>query len=226
MAKNIVFQEDLPEPVRREYEQRKNKKRTGTVNTEPSLGGQERTPEAKIELIASHFEHIMQILGLDLNDASLKDTPMRVAKMYVNELCATLSYQPPKFTMFPTERKNMVIVKDIQVVSICEHHWMPIIGKVHIGYIPNGQEAGLSKFNRMVAYLAAKPCMQERLTHEIGLFLKTVLTPDVMVVMKAKHHCCASRGVRDPNSDTVTSFIEGKFFQYEVRNEFLQLLAL
>ncbi|NWF51333.1 MAG: GTP cyclohydrolase I FolE [Ignavibacteriaceae bacterium] len=182
--------------------------------------------ELKIELIERNFKEIMHILGLDLTDDSLKDTPRRVAKMYVQEIFKGLNPEnKPKPTLF-TNKYNfnqMLVERDISVYSYCEHHFVPIIGKAHVAYFSNGNVIGLSKINRIVQYFSKRPQVQERLTVQIASELKEVLkTDDVAVVIDADHLCVASRGVNDVNSSTVTSSYHGKFLNSDVKDEFLK----
>jgi GTP cyclohydrolase IA len=191
---------------------------------------QHLTEEAKIELIKDKFGDIMKILGLDLNDQSLKDTPRRVAKMFVKEIFSGLMPgNAPAITLFRNDFKynEMLIERNIPVYSYCEHHFVPIIGKVHIGYISKGDVIGLSKLNRIVHYFAKRPQVQERLTVQIAEYLKKVMNiEDVAVVMDAEHLCVASRGVRDTGSSTVTTSFHGRFVDVETRKEFISLLSL
>lgn len=184
--------------------------------------------EEKIDRIASHFQSIMHILGLDLNDDSLKDTPQRVAKMYVKEIFSGLNpANKPDITLFENkyQYKEMLIEKNISLYSYCEHHLVPIIGKAHVAYISTGKVIGLSKINRLVQYYSRRPQVQERLSNQIGEGLKKVLnTQDVAVLIDATHLCVASRGIKDTNSSTVTAFYSGKFLEKETRNEFLELV--
>ena len=184
----------------------------------------------KKKLIEGHFREIMNILGLDLNDDSLKGTPSRVAKMYVEEIFSGLDPKnKPKVALFDNKYKykEMLVEKDITFYSNCEHHFVPIIGKAHVAYISNGQVIGLSKINRIVQYLAKRPQVQERLTVQIANELKQMLnTNDVAVVIDAAHLCVSSRGVQDINSQTVTSHYSGKFNADETRKEFLSYLTL
>ena len=181
--------------------------------------------KSKIELIERHFQEIMQILGLDLTDDSLKGTPHRVAKMYVKEIFSGLiPKNRPKITLFENKFRynQMLVEKDIKVNSYCEHHFVPIIGKAHVAYISNGQVIGLSKINRIVEYFSKRPQLQERLTEQIADELKRVLeTEDVAVVIEASHLCVTVRGVEDEHSTTTTSSFHGKFENPEVRKEFL-----
>ncbi len=184
----------------------------------------ELAPAEKIKLIEKKFRDIMLILGLDLTDDSLKDTPLRVAKMYVNEtFSGLLPENEPSITLFDNKYNysEMLIEKNIPVYSCCEHHFVPIIGKAHIGYISGGKVIGLSKLNRIVHYFAKRPQVQERLTVQVAEYLKEALgTENVAVMMEAEHLCVASRGVRDVGSSTITSSYHGQFLDPVKRNEF------
>ncbi|RNI32749.1 GTP cyclohydrolase I FolE [Hanamia caeni] len=184
--------------------------------------------EEKIEIIASHFGAIMKTLGLDLNDDSLKDTPHRVAKMFVKESFSGLNpANEPSVTLFENKYQynKMLVEKGITLYSYCEHHFVPIIGKAHVAYISKGKVIGLSKINRLVQYYAKRPQVQERLTNQIGEALKKAIgTEDVGVVIEADHLCVASRGIKDTGSSTVTTFYSGKFLNEEMKREFLSLI--
>ena len=186
--------------------------------------------EDKISMIEEHMVEIMNILGLDLNDDSLKGTPHRVAKMYVQEVFKGLNpANRPKAKMFANKYKynEMLVEKNITVYSYCEHHFVPIFGKAHVAYISNGNVIGLSKINRIVEYYSKRPQVQERLTEQIAEELKQALgTQDVAVVIDAAHMCVASRGIKDVNSSTVTSHYSGKFKQDQTKNEFLKYLDI
>lgn len=185
--------------------------------------------EQRIKKIAGHFAKIMHELGLDLNDENLKDTPMRFAKMTVNETCAGLFTEPPRMMSVTNEYpgNQIVLERKISFNSLCAHHWQNIVGYVHIAYIPAKKVLGLSKFHRTVMYFAAKPQIQERFTQEIGYFLQKILeTQDVAVIVQADHYCCKVRGVKDLNSDTVTSFLGGVFYQSDVKMELFKLIKL
>jgi GTP cyclohydrolase IA len=181
--------------------------------------------DLKIELIEKNFREIMHILGLDLNDESLKDTPHRVAKMYVKEIFNGLNPEnKPRPTLFENKFKfnEMLVEKNITIYSYCEHHFVPIIGKAHIAYFPKNHIIGLSKLNRISQYYAKRPQVQERLTIQIAKELKEILgTDDVAVVIDAEHLCVASRGVNDVNSSTITSSYNGRFLNELIRKEFL-----
>jgi GTP cyclohydrolase IA len=184
--------------------------------------------EQKIGQIAQHFKEIMQILGLDLTDDSLKDTPARVAKMYVKEVFSGLSpFNKPDISLFDNKYQynEMLIEKDITLFSYCEHHFVPITGKVHVGYFSSGRVIGLSKINRMVQYFAKRPQVQERLTSQIARELSIALNTDhVAVVIDATHLCVASRGIQDTNSSTITASYSGKFRNERIKMEFLSLI--
>lgn len=186
------------------------------------------TDEIKIKLIADHFKQIMILLGLDLNNDSLKDTPTRVAKMYVNEVFSGLKTEnKPTVTLFENkyDYKEMLVEKNITLYTYCEHHFVPIFGKVHVAYFSSGKVIGLSKINRIVEYYSKRPQVQERLTNQIAEELKDALqAQDVAVVIDAVHFCVTSRGVRDTNSSTITSFYGGKFLLPEVKHEFLNMI--
>lgn len=182
--------------------------------------------ETKIELIEKRFEEIMNILGLDLSDDSLKGTPKRVAKMYVQEIFKGLNPKnAPKIALFENKYQydQMLIERDITLYSNCEHHFVPIVGKAHVAYISNGKVIGLSKINRIVEYFSKRPQVQERLTVQIANYLRDVLqTEDVAVVIDAKHLCVSSRGVEDTTSSTITATYLGKFQETATKDEFLR----
>lgn len=189
----------------------------------------EMNDELKIELIQKHFREIMSILGLDLNDDSLNGTPYRVAKMYVEEIFSGLNpANKPEAKLFENKYQynEMLVEKNITLFSYCEHHFVPIVGRVHVAYIANGHVIGLSKINRLVKYYAKRPQVQERLTNQIAEALKEALqSEDVAVIIDAEHLCVSSRGIEDTNSSTVTSFYGGKFEQEKTKAEFIALLS-
>ncbi|WP_192823363.1 GTP cyclohydrolase I FolE [Rufibacter sp. LB8] len=182
--------------------------------------------EEKIEGITQHFTQIMHLLGLDLEDDSLKGTPRRVAKMYVNEIFDGLKPENrPVARLFENKYgyRQMLVERDITLYSSCEHHFVPIIGKAHVAYIPNEHVIGLSKLNRIVQYFGRRPQVQERLTRQIAQELRDVLkTENVAVLIEADHLCVMSRGVNDVSSSTITSEYSGLFEQEGYRLEFLQ----
>lgn len=184
----------------------------------------------KIESIKHDVERILTTLGMDLTDDSMKGTPNRVAKMFVNEIFGGLHPdRKPKASTFENNYKygEMLVEKNITVYSTCEHHLLPIIGRAHVAYISNGTVVGLSKMNRIVEYFAKRPQVQERLTMQIVQELQQVLgTQDVACVIDAKHLCVNSRGIGDIESSTVTSEFGGKFKEDKTRREFLDYIKL
>ncbi len=184
--------------------------------------------EEKIDRIEKHFREIMTILGLDLNDDSLNGTPKRVAKMYVKEVFSGLNPKNrPHARLFENKYKydQMLVEKDITIYSHCEHHFVPIFGKVHVAYFSSGKVIGLSKINRVVQYYAKRPQVQERLTVQIAKELMRILkTEDVGVVIDATHLCVASRGVGDTNSKTGTGYFSGKLLDETYKKEFLNYI--
>lgn len=171
--------------------------------------------EEKKQRIGLLFEEIMDVMGMDLTDDSLQGTPQRVAKMYIDEIFSGLNpANKPKITLFDNnyQYNHMLVEKNITLNSYCEHHFVPIFGKAHVAYISSGKVIGLSKLNRIVQYYAKRPQVQERLTNQIAEELKHILgTDDVAVIIDAKHLCVSSRGIKDENSSTVTSYYGGKF---------------
>lgn len=188
----------------------------------------EISDKQKIEIISTHFSHILSTLGLDLTDDSLKGTPMRVAKMYVNEIFSGLDPRNrPSITLFENKFRynQMLVEKNITFYSNCEHHFVPFIGKVHVGYFSSGKVIGLSKIHRIVKYYASRPQVQERLTVQVCNELQDVLdTDDVAVVIDATHLCVASRGVNDSDSSTITAWYDGRFRNEETKSNFLSLI--
>ena len=186
--------------------------------------------DEKIDIIKDDVRHILETLGMDLNDDSLKGTPMRVAKMFVNEVFGGLDPEKkPSASTFENKYKygEMLVEKNITVYSTCEHHLLPIVGKAHVAYISSGTVVGLSKMNRIVDYFAKRPQVQERLTIQIVEELQKVLnTEDVACVIDAKHLCVNSRGIRDIESSTVTSEFGGKFKEEKTRREFLDYIKM
>lgn len=190
----------------------------------------DQTDEEKIAAIEPHFRAIMEILGLDLNDDSLMGTPKRVAKMYVKELFQGLNpANMPSMTLFENkfEYNEMLVEKNINFYTNCEHHFVPFFGNAHIAYISSGKVIGLSKLNRLVEYFSKRPQVQERLTMQIGKALQTILqTQDIAVMMDAKHLCVSSRGVKDDSSSTITTFFGGKFQEEKTKMEFLKYIDI
>jgi GTP cyclohydrolase I len=184
--------------------------------------------EDKIDKIENHFRDIMTILGLDLTDDSLRGTPRRVAKMYVKEVFSGLNPKNrPQARLFENKYHydQMLVEKDITFFSHCEHHFVPIYGKIHVAYFSSGKVIGLSKINRVVQFFAKRPQVQERLTVQIGKEIERILkTEHVGVVVDANHMCVASRGVGDTNSKTGTAYFSGKFKEGNVKKEFLNYI--
>lgn len=183
----------------------------------------------KIEVIERHFTEIMKTLGLDLSDDSLIETPKRVAKMYCNEIFWGLDYEAfPKCTTVDNKMKydEMVVERNVNVQSNCEHHFVVIDGVATVAYIPKQKVLGLSKINRVVEYFSKRPQIQERLTEQVYHALQYILeTDDIAVVIDAQHYCVKSRGVEDVGSSTVTSKIGGVFkSDPAVRLEFMNIV--
>jgi GTP cyclohydrolase I len=184
-------------------------------------------PEAKVRAISGHVRGILELLGLDLSDPNLRETPGRVAQMYIEMFQGLSEGAEPKVTCFPNDEHYtaMVMEKDIPFYSMCSHHLVPFYGHAHIAYIPNDKIIGLSKMPRILEFYARRPQLQERLTEQIAGFLAGTLNPQgVMVVIEARHLCVEMRGVKKPGALTVTSAIRGIFFNRPVREEFLDLL--
>ncbi len=186
------------------------------------------TAEEKRVKIKQNMQEIMQVLGLDLNDDSLQDTPNRIAKMYVNEIFSGLDYANfPKITQIENKMsiEQPVQVTDISLTSTCEHHFVTIDGTATVSYIPNKTVIGLSKINRLVSFFAQRPQVQERLTQQVMVALQALTgTKDVAVSINATHYCVKARGVRDTSSYTKTSALGGAFnTDRDLRREFFQI---
>jgi GTP cyclohydrolase I len=186
--------------------------------------------EQKMVLIENRFREIMDVLGLDLTDDSLRGTPHRVAKMFVKEIFSGLNPEnKPKISVFENKFRygEMLVEKNINLNSTCEHHFLPIVGKAHVAYVSSGEVIGLSKINRVVDYFARRPQVQERLTVQISNELKRILkTEDIAVVIDARHLCVSSRGIQDEGSSTITAEYGGVFKQQNRKDEFLKYLSL
>jgi GTP cyclohydrolase I len=184
--------------------------------------------DEKIKIIESHFQEIMQTLGLDLNDESLSGTPHRVAKMYVKEIFQGLNPKNrPDAKKFSNkyEYRDLVVVKNINVTSFCEHHFLPFLGKAHVAYKSSGRVIGLSKINRMVDYYSRRPQVQERLTLQIADELQGSLgTEDVAVFIESKHLCVSTRGIEDRESSTVTTEYRGEFREEISQQRFIDYI--
>lgn len=187
-----------------------------------------KSDKDKMVSIEKHFHAIMEEIGLDMTDDSLRGTPHRLAKMFIQEIFSGLNpANKPKMSVFENSYQydKMLVEANISFNSTCEHHFLPIIGKAHIGYVSSGKVIGLSKLNRIVDYYSRRPQVQERLIMQIFNELKSVLnTDDVIVVMEAKHLCVSSRGIKDESSFTSTIQYGGIFNKKENRNDFFNLI--
>ena len=204
---------------------------SGSVDTPMREDAFELSDEEKIAFIEDRFKDIMETLGLDLSDDSLAGTPHRVAKMYVKEKFKGLDPKnKPEMRAFDNkyDYNEMILEKNITVNSSCEHHFVPIVGKAHVAYIPSGKKVvGLSKLNRIVDYYSRRPQVQERLTRQIAEEIKSALnTEDVAVVIEAGHLCVSSRGVEDQSSSTITAEYLGEFKKESKKREFLDYINM
>ncbi len=187
--------------------------------------------EEKIAFIAERFSEILQALGLDVHDESLSHTPYRIAKMYVNEIFSGLDLDqfPDISTMEDrykhAQRSNIVFMK-VGFTSFCEHHFVPMVGKAYIAYLPQGKLIGLSKIPRIVRYFSRRPQVQERLTAQIADSLSFLLeTEDVAVSLAAEHFCVLARGIEDEDSHAITNVLRGQFDADEkMRHEFFEAI--
>ncbi|MBC8343770.1 MAG: GTP cyclohydrolase I FolE [Bacteroidetes bacterium] len=206
-----------------------NKTMLDCCETPLRKGAFEIPDKEKIQLISQHFGEIMHILGLDLEDDSLKKTPLRVAHMYINEIFSGLNPEnKPKISLFKNKFSydKMIVEKDITVHSNCEHHFVPFLGKAHVAYFSKGHVIGLSKINRVVHYFCKRPQLQERLTLQIAREIRSVTdTEDVAVLINAKHMCVASRGIQDVNTTTITAEYFGRFNETDIKSEFLRIIG-
>ena len=187
----------------------------------------DKSDAEKMAAIENHFHSIMLEMGMDMNDDSLQGTPHRVAKMFIQEIFSGLNpANKPKISVFDNSYNydKMLVEANISFNSTCEHHFLPIVGKAHIGYVSSGKVIGLSKLNRIVDYYSRRPQVQERLIMQIFNELKSVLdTENVIVVMEATHLCVSSRGIKDESSYTSTIQYGGVFNEKENRNDFFNL---
>ncbi len=197
-----------------------------SIDTPMRKGAFDRSDDEKVAMIAEKFTDIMDILGLDLTDDSLRGTPLRVAKMYVKEAFAGLNPDnEPEMKLFENKYaySEMLVERDIKVHSHCEHHFVPIIGKCHVAYIPNGKVVGLSKLNRIVRHYAKRPQVQERLTRQIAeAMMEGLGTEHVAVYLEADHMCVKTRGIEDDHSSTVTMAFHGSFQNENTKRAFLE----
>ncbi|MDI9574436.1 MAG: GTP cyclohydrolase I FolE [Bacteroidota bacterium] len=198
---------------------------------ENSLGGYEKIDKYNyetLEKLSFHYYEILKLIGEDADREGLLDTPMRVAKA-MQFLTHGYDLEPKEILLsarFKEDYRQMVIVKDIEIYSLCEHHMIPFIGKAHVAYIPNGYITGLSKIARVVDAYARRLQVQERLTTQIKECIQEALNPlGVAVVIEAKHLCMAMRGVQKQNSVTTTSDFTGAFTRKETREEFIHLIG-
>ncbi|HHJ51001.1 MAG TPA: GTP cyclohydrolase I FolE [Phaeodactylibacter sp.] len=189
---------------------------------------EEHFPVELTKRLQTHYEEILQLVGEDISREGLEKTPERVAKA-MQFLTQGYEQDPEailRSAMFAEEYSEMVIVKDIELYSLCEHHMLPFFGKAHVAYIPNGHVVGLSKLPRVVDVFARRLQVQERLTHQIVHCIDKVIKPlGVAVVIEAQHMCMMMRGVQKQNSVTTTSAFTGEFFKEETRMEFLKLIT-
>jgi len=188
----------------------------------------DKSDAEKMASIEKHFHAIMEEMGMDMTDDSLQGTPHRVAKMFIQEIFSGLNpANKPKISVFENSYNydKMLVEANISFNSTCEHHFLPIVGKAHIGYVSSGKVIGLSKLNRIVDYYSRRPQVQERLIMQIFNELKTVLdTENVIVVMEATHLCVSSRGIKDESSYTSTIQYGGVFNEKENRNDFFNMI--
>jgi GTP cyclohydrolase I len=201
---------------------------SSSVDTPMVDGAFDIDDQEKKRIISYHFSEIMKTMGLDLSDDSLKGSPDRVAKMYIDEIFSGLDPKnKPKVSLFENKYQynELILEKDISFYSNCEHHFVPIIGRAHVAYKSSGKVIGLSKINRIVQYFAKRPQVQERLTNQIAEELKNILeTEDVVVLIYAKHLCVASRGIKDDTSETFTAYYGGDFQNKTTKNELFSAL--
>lgn len=200
----------------------------GSLNTPLREDAFDMDDQEKIDKIAHHFSIIMETLGLDITDESLSGTPQRVGKMYVKEIFKGLDpKRKPIARKFSNHYRyeDMVIEKNIQVFSFCEHHFLPFIGKAHVAYMSGGEVIGLSKINRIVDYYSRRPQVQERLTLQIAAQLEASLeSSDVAVFIESRHFCVSMRGIQDTTSTTITTDFRGAFREPENKQRFLDLI--
>jgi GTP cyclohydrolase IA len=213
---------------------RRKLKITGSVHAPLALADRGRSPlptsveEATVAAMADHIGALLDLLHLDRNDPNLRETPDRVARMYLEMFHGLREGAEPEITTFPNEEhySSMVMERDIPFYSMCAHHLVPFYGHAHIAYIPNHRIVGLSKIPRILEFYAKRPQIQERLTEQVADYLWSGLDPlGAMVVIEARHLCVEMRGVKKPGALTVTSAIRGCFEEFKVREEFLSFLG-
>ena len=219
---------EIKELIKQDFEAMGENHFSSSIETPMRADAFEKSDEEKMESIEYHFIKIMDELGLDLTDDSLRGTPYRVAKMFVKEIFSGLDPKnKPKISVFDNKfgYNKMLIESNISFNSTCEHHFLPIVGKAHVAYMSSGKVIGLSKLNRIVDYFARRPQVQERMTRQIYNELTEVLeTKDVMVVVSAEHLCVSSRGIQDKTSLTTTVEYGGAFDEKQYREDFYKLL--
>ena len=230
MDDDLITDAKILDSIRKKIEEDGDNHIMSNLNTPIVDNAFELSDVEKIKLIENYFRKIMMVLGLDLEDDSLKGTPYRVAKMYVKEICAGLKIEEkPKVSLFDNKYNysKMLIEKNITFYSICEHHFVPIVGKAHIGYVSSGKVIGLSKMHRIINYFSKRPQVQERMTVQIFNELKSILnTEDVAVLIDADHLCVSSRGIKDVTSSTITIESGGQFQREKKWSEFLSLINI
>ena len=228
MDKSFEHDIEILDSVRKKIEEEGENHFLSNIDTPIVDNAFDLSDDEKIDKIEKHFREIMKILGLDLNDDSLKGTQYRVAKMYVNEMFSGLNPKnKPSVSLFENkyDYHDMIVEKNITFYSNCEHHFVPIIGKAHIGYISSGNVIGLSKMHRIVNYYAKRPQVQERMTVQVINELKSALqTEDIGLIIDADHLCVSSRGIKDITSSTITVESGGKFREDKHWNKFLSLI--
>lgn len=228
MSKNSQSDFEVLQIIKEQFEDEGDNHVSRNIDTPLRDDAFDLSDNQKIEKIEKYFEKIMITLGLDLSDDSLKGTPHRVAKMYVKEMCSGLNLNnKPSISLFENQYdyNKMIVEKNINFYSNCEHHFLPIIGKAHIAYISSGKVIGLSKMHRIVNYFAKRPQVQERMTVQIFNELSEALqTKSVALLIDADHLCVASRGIKDVTSSTITFEKGGDFDNHKTWTEFLSLI--
>ena len=229
MDDDLITDTKILDSIRKKIEEDGDNHIMSSLNTPIVDNAFELSDEEKIKLIEDYFRKIMLVLGLDLEDDSLKGTPYRVAKMYVKEIFSGLNpNNKPKISLFENKYQygKMLVEKNISFYSCCEHHFLPIYGKAHVGYISTGKVIGLSKIHRIINYFSNRPQVQERVTVQIFNELKSVLnTEDVALFIDATHLCVSSRGIKDITSTTVTMESGGVFKDQKKWADFMSIIS-
>ncbi|MDR2413626.1 MAG: GTP cyclohydrolase I FolE [Odoribacteraceae bacterium] len=198
------------------------------MNIEPDYQNVEHFNEEKTRQLSEHYREIIRLLGEDTGREGLRNTPSRVAKsmQFLTKGYAQDPAEILRSALFKEDYRQMVIVKDIEIYSLCEHHLLPFFGRAHVAYIPNGYITGLSKIARVVEAFARRLQLQERLTHDIKTCIHETLNPlGVAVVIEAQHTCMVMRGVQKQHSVTTTSDFSGAFEKLATREEFIRLIS-